>query len=114
MHARHSAFIRQVRGNSINKVVQDQSIPPTPLKPWVTEAGTNASGSSIMNSSNLLVSVSTQAYSGEDQSTQAQIYLPDLNNNPFITADIATESFDEPLSTLSASSILNSFIAPVL
>lgn len=120
VHARHSAFIRQIRGNNpymgnlIYQVTQSSSIPSVPLKPWVSQAGIIAAGNTIPNSSGLQYSVNTSVYTGEDITTQALISILNLNKVAAINENIATESFDEPLSYYSTLSILNSFIAPTV
>jgi len=106
LHARHSAFFRKVRSGSLYSITQDTLSPATPIKPWVTEAASNAAGNPFTINT-YSISANTQAYSGEDQTNQAQIELKSI-----INADLATESFDEPLSYYSASSLLNSFLQP--
>jgi|GEM_PF-3135184 len=112
MHSRHSAFIRQVRslpiggGYSQTSINNGQSFP---LKPWVTWKDLTAEGNSPSTNYTNLLNEAATAYSGEDNTTQGQVPL--TNANPIISPDIASESFDQPLSTSASSNLLDSLLS---
>ncbi len=132
LHARQSAFIRTIRGNisansNIYSVTQ-QSLSessPIPLKPWLTQsdiiaAGTPFSVNTTVNGVSqtlYTLAVPTLPYNGnggsdigESNTVQANINIINLNNQTSITSDVATESFDEPLSQATTLNIVNSFL----
>lgn len=80
-HAAHLRWIRQMRGVAI--------------KPWIT--GT-ASG--------ITIAAAAPVYAGEDNTTQAGVNIATL-----VSANAATEAFDEPLDKAAVQSILSNFIA---
>ncbi len=108
LHTRHAAFIRNTRAEL--GIIQDSATPPatsTPLKSWVTLSGITALGiDSVVNQNN------TSPYNGEDLNQISQINLVDLNKQNLITDIVASESFDQPLTSTDALQILNSFSVP--
>ncbi len=111
IHARKAAFFRKVI--SLLGVLQGNTSPGNlPLKPWITGEGNDASGYPVNN----IIGASPLIYNGESNAIQSQINIVGLNNNASITLDVATESFDQPLSSEDTLNIVNSFLAlpPVL
>ena len=90
VEARHASFIRFTRKNLGSGVGN--------LKPWITG---NQSG---INSSAVQAS-----YNGEDLTTQATINIVNINGFP-ISADAASEAFDEPLTPEAVLAIVDGFI----
>lgn len=79
-HASHLRYLRQKRGVAV--------------KPWIT--GTT---------SGISVAAASAVYAGEDNTTQATV-----NITNYVSANAATESFDEPLDKDSVVKILSLFI----
>lgn len=90
VEARHASHIRQMRkARGAN------------LKPWIT--GKDLGG---------LPAAAQPVYNGEENASQAGVTITGMSaNGVTITADAATESFDEPLSYADAFNIARLFIA---
>jgi len=88
--ARHAAFIRFMR---VYWVGDD-------VKPWIT--GTNSDTTNT---------AAQRAYSGETPTTQSGIEIVGINGFN-ITADAATQAFDEPLIMIDGNNILDRFLKP--
>jgi len=90
VEARHAAHIRQMRKNYGSGVGN--------VKPWITG-----------NMSGINTPLVQPSYNGEDNTTIAGV--PIVNINGFsISADAASESFDEPLSPADVLAIIDGFI----
>ncbi len=88
VEARHAAHIRQMRkANNFGDV-----------KPWIT--GKNSGIGAVVQAS----------YNGEELTTQAGINITNINGFT-ISADAASESFDEPLTMQQVLSIVSPFLA---
>lgn len=92
VEARHAAHLRQMRkargGASVD------------LKPWITGANDTGIGSAV-----------DSIYEGEDNKTQAGVQIDKLNGaGGKISANAATESFDEPLTAEAVLAIVAPFI----
>ncbi|TCK85192.1 ferritin-like domain-containing protein [Albibacterium bauzanense] len=92
VEARHASHLRQMRrargGAAAN------------LKPWITGANDTGIGSSV-----------DAVYAGEDNKNQAGVDINQLNGvGGKISANAATESFDEPLTAEAVLAIVNPFI----
>ena len=86
VEARHAAHIRYMRRNSGQA---------PEIKPWIT--GNNANGVPV-----------TAVYAGEENVTHAGVNL--TTNTSGLSADAASESFDEPLTMAAVLSIADPFI----
>ncbi len=94
VEARHASHVRQMRA-AAGATLSDG----TPLKPWITG---NQSG---------IASTAVQAsYDGEDLTTQAGVKMVGLDGQD-ISANAASEAFDEPLDMNTVLAIVNPFIA---
>lgn len=92
VEARHASHIRQMRRTAAGGN-------QTAMKPWIT--GANDSGVSAVNA----------VYAGEDNKVQAGVTITSLAGvNGTISANAATEAFDEPLSKADVLVIANLFI----
>lgn len=69
------------------------------INPWITNSDSN-----IVNPS------AQRAYSGEAVTNQNGVNLVGINGFTQITAEIATEAFDEPLNIVDGNNIVNRFI----
>ena len=87
VEARHASHIRQMRKTPAGGGV-------TALKPWIT--GANDSG----------VAAAAASYAGEDNIIQGGVTITSLG----VSANAATESFDEPLTMAQVNSIASLFI----
>ncbi|WEK34693.1 MAG: ferritin-like domain-containing protein [Candidatus Pseudobacter hemicellulosilyticus] len=90
VEARHASHIRSMR----RTLAADTSI-----KPWITGKDTAGIGAAVQAS-----------YNGEELSTQATFNIVNINGTG-ISADAATESFDEPLTKEAVLAIVDPFIA---
>lgn len=90
VEARHASHIRQMRkANNFGDV-----------KPWITGKDTGGIGNSVQAS-----------YDGEDNTTQATIQIVNINGKS-ISANAASEAFDEPLTKAQVLAIVGPFIKP--
>lgn len=89
VEARHAAHIRYMRRNLLSN---------TTIKPWITGKDTGGIGAAVQAS-----------YNGEDLTTQATINIVNINGTG-ITANAASESFDEPLTEAAVLAIVDPFI----
>lgn len=99
VEGRHASHIRQMRR------ALDAAIPASqkPLKPWIT---LNYSGIDFPPAqANINLS-----YAGEEVTTQAGVNIIGIGGNSFITANGASESFDEPLTKAQVLTIVDPFI----
>ena len=87
VEARHASHIRQMRR------AQGAAV-----KPWITGADTGGIGAAVQ-----------PVYAGEDNTKQATIEIKNINGLD-ISADDATEAFDEPLSKDQVLAIVDPFI----
>jgi hypothetical protein len=90
VEARHAAHIRYMRRNLLSN---------TAIKPWITGKDTGGIGAAVQAS-----------YNGEDLTTQATINIVNINGKS-ISADAASEAFDEPLADTAVLAIVDPFIA---
>lgn len=90
VEARHASHIRQMRRNSGQA--------PT-VKPWITQ-----------NQSGIGSAAVQAAYNGEENTTQAGVQITGINGMAMITADAASEAFDEPLTKAQVLAIVSPFI----
>lgn len=90
VEARHASHIRQMRkANSFGDV-----------KPWITGKDTGGIGAGVQ-----------AVYDGEDNTTQAGVQINNINNTG-VSANAATEAFDEPLTKAQVTAIVTPFIKP--
>lgn len=89
VEARHAAHIRYMRRNLLSN---------TTIKPWITGKDTGGIGAAVQAS-----------YNGEDLTTQATINIVNINGKS-ISADAASEAFDEPLTDAAVLAIVDPFI----
>ena len=92
VEARHASHIRQLR--KLNNFGD--------LKPWITL------NDPAVGSANSLVAAS---YNGEEVTTQAGVNIINIGGQSGVTASIASECFDEPLTKSQVLSIVMPFIA---
>ncbi|HEX8331694.1 MAG TPA: ferritin-like domain-containing protein [Segetibacter sp.] len=92
VEARHASHIRQMRRNS------GQS---TTAKPWITQ-----------NRSDIASSAVQASYNGEEITTQGQpgVQITGINGQTIITADAASEAFDEGLTPDQVTAIITPFL----
>jgi hypothetical protein len=90
VEARHAAFLRIVRKN-LGSGVGD-------LKPWITGKQSGINSTAVQAS-----------YDGEELTTQATIDIININGFP-ISANAASEAFDEPLTPEDVLAIVDGFI----
>lgn len=86
--ARHATFVRFLRKDLIKESI----------KPWIT--GTNSDTTNT---------AAQRAYAGEGNTIQLNIDVVGINGYD-ITADAATQAFDEPLNMTDGNNILNRFL----
>jgi hypothetical protein len=89
VEARHASHIRQMRYNNGFADV----------KPWIT-----------LNQSGINSTAVQPSYNGEDNTVQAGIQIVNINGTG-ISADAASEAFDEPLTTAQVLAIVTPFFA---
>ncbi|MEO7265379.1 MAG: ferritin-like domain-containing protein [Ferruginibacter sp.] len=99
VEARHASHIRQMRR------ALDAAIPVAqkPLKPWITSNYSGIDYPPAQANINL-------SYAGEDITTQAGVNIVGLGGNSFITANAASEAFDEPLTKAQVLVIVDPFL----
>ena len=90
VEARHAAHIRQLRRNSGQA--------PT-AKPWIRQNNSEIGSAAVQAS-----------YNGEENTTQATIQITGINGQSIVTADAASESFDEGLTKPQVLAIVGPFI----
>ena len=90
VEARHASFIRFLRKNLGSGVGN--------LKPWITGNQSGINSAAVQPS-----------YNGEDVTSQATIEIVNINGFT-ISADAATEAFDEPLTAAEVLAIVDGFI----
>lgn len=103
VEARHAAKIREMRRN-----IGGPTIPGgQTVKPWITLA------QSGITTGNAGTDAAIQkSYAGEELTVQAGVNIVGIGGNAFITAEAASESFDEPLTRAQVLDIVSIFIAP--
>jgi hypothetical protein len=89
VEARHAAHVRQVRR---------MFTASTTLKPWITGKDTGGIGAAVQPS-----------YDGEELTTQAGVNIVNINGKA-ISANAASEAFDEPLTKAQVLAIVDPFI----
>ena len=99
VEARHAAKIRQMRRTL------DAAIPAgqKPLKPWITQNYSGIDYPAAQANINL-------SYAGEENVSQAGVTITGIGGNSFITANAASEAFDEPLTKAQILTIVDPFI----
>ena len=93
VEARHAAHVREIRRRN-GLLVPAGNL----LKPWVT-----------LNQSGIGSPLVQPSYDGEELTTQAGVNVMKINGFP-ITAEAASEAFDEPLSKTQVLAIVDPFI----
>lgn len=93
VEARHASHIRQMR--------KANGFGTGDVKPWITG-----------NSSNINSTAVQPSYNGEDNTIQATIQITNIGGQATVTADRASEAFDEGLSATDVAAIVSNFIAP--
>jgi len=88
-HAAHIRLMRRLYGSGVGNV-----------KPWIT-----------LNMSNINSPAVQPSYNGEEVTNQAGIEIVNINGFP-ISANAASESFDEPLTKAQVLAIIGPFIKP--
>lgn len=92
VEARHASHLRQMRRARAGAAAN--------LKPWITGANDTGIGAGV-----------DAVYAGEDNKTQGGVDITQLNGAMGkISANAATESFDEPLTAEAVLAIVNPFI----
>jgi hypothetical protein len=99
VEARHASHIRQMRRNLGQLMPSGQT-----LQPWITRA---QSGIDTGNSS--LNSLIATIYAGDDVTTQANVNIMNAGGQN-ISANEASEAFDEPLTKAQVAAIVDPFI----
>jgi rubrerythrin len=94
VEARHAAHVREIRSRRMN----DPFVAGMP-QPWIT-----------LNQSNIASPAVQPSYEGEQNTVQAGVQITGINGFD-ITADDASEAFDEPLSKEQILMIVGPFIA---
>ena len=98
VEARHASHIRQMRRARAGALVSGT------VKPWIT-----------LNQSNINAGTANSAiqpiYNGEEVTMQATVEIKNINGKT-ISAEAASESFDEPLTMQQVLVIVDPFIAP--
>lgn len=94
VEARHAAHIRYMRANRGGSVVDGNP------KPWITQDKSN-----IQTGNNDANAAIQRTYAGENATNQAGVDIAS-----FVSADLATESFDEPLDKDAVLAIVKPFI----
>jgi hypothetical protein len=93
VEARHAAHIRQMRRANGSLVPAGDIV-----KPWITGKKSNIASPAVQPS-----------YDGEENTLQATIQIMNINGLS-ISADAASEAFDEPLSMTQVGAIIDGFI----
>lgn len=93
VEARHAAHIRQMRKANGGLVPAGVNV-----KPWITQKQSGISSAAVQPS-----------YDGEELTTQAGINIVNINGQN-ISADAASEAFDEPLTMAQVLTIVDPFI----
>ncbi|WP_153796318.1 ferritin-like domain-containing protein [Foetidibacter luteolus] len=91
VEARHASHIRSMRRANLNN---------SSIKPWITLKDTGGIGAAVQAS-----------YDGEEVTSQAGIEIKNINGAA-ISAEAASESFDEPLTKDQVLAIVDPFIVP--
>ena len=99
VEARHAAHIRQMRRTL------DQAVPTAqkPLKPWITQNYSGIDYPAAQANINL-------SFAGEETVAQAGVTMTGIGGNAFITANAASEAFDEPLTKAQILTIIDPFL----
>lgn len=93
VEARHASHIRQMRKANGSLVPAGVNV-----KPWIT-----------LNQSGIASAAVQASYNGEENTTQAGVQITGINGQS-ISAEAASESFDEPLSMAQVLAIVDPFI----
>ena len=101
VEARHASHIRQMRYN-YNLTNAASSLVPagTNVKPWIT-----------LNQSGIATPLVQASYNGEEVIIQAGVTITNIGGQ-VISANAASEAFDEPLDPTSVLAIVKPFIVP--
>ncbi len=89
VEARHAAHVREMRNRNFG----------APVQPWIT-----------LNQSGIGSPAVQASYNGEELTTQAGVNIVGINGFA-ITAEDASEAFDEPLSKAQVIAIITPFLA---
>ncbi|RYZ29514.1 MAG: ferritin-like domain-containing protein [Chitinophagaceae bacterium] len=101
VEARHASHIRQMRRNLASGSLIPSGVT---LQPWITGAQSGIdTGNAGANAAIQMI------YAGEDAVTQAMVAITNIGGNT-ISANEASESFDEPLSKTQVEAIVDPFI----
>lgn len=95
--ARHAAQIRMMRRDAPSALITGD------LMPWITGDSSNIAGA---NDDIQL------AYSKENNTEQVKLQIVNINGQAFVNEEIASEAFDEPLSSTDVLRIASKFIVP--
>ena len=101
VEARHASHIRQMRF-AYNASTPANSLVPSgvTVKPWIT-----------LNQSGIGSTAVQASYNGEELVTQATVGITNINGQT-ISANAASEAFDEPLDATTVLTIVRPFIVP--
>ena len=101
VEARHAAHLRSMRYAYGTTNASDSLIPAgVVVKPWIT-----------LNQSGIGSSAVGASYAGEEAFTQANVPITGIGGNAYITANAASEAFDEPLTKEQILAIVTPFFA---
>jgi hypothetical protein len=95
VEARHAAHVREMRSRRTGDPLVDND---PPLQPWIT-----------LNHSGINSPLVQPSYNGEELTVQAGIQITGINGFA-ITAEDASEAFDEPLTKAQVLAIVDPFI----
>jgi rubrerythrin len=95
VEARHAAHVREMRSRRMGDSLVDNT---PPLQPWIT-----------LNHSGINSPLVQPSYNGEEQTVQAGVNIVGINGFD-ITAEDASEAFDEPLTKTAVLAIVDPFI----
>ena len=95
VEARHAAHVREMRSRRTSDPLVDNT---PPLQPWIT-----------LNNSGINSPLVQPSYNGEERTVQAGINIVGINGFD-ITAEDASEAFDEPLTKAEVLAIVDPFI----
>jgi len=94
VEARHASFLRRLRASYASGT--------TTLKPWITGDGNTATG---LTGTSVTAATAAAVYAGEANTTQGGVNLTTIG-----AAAAVQESFDEPIDTATAVSIVGLFV----
>jgi rubrerythrin len=98
VEARHASHVREIRRRRKDDGLDASGLVVGLLQPWIT-----------LNHSNIASPLVQPSYNGEELTVQAGIQIININGFP-ISAEEASESFDEPLTKAEVLAIVDPFI----